>query len=76
MKKKVILSSIIGIGAVVCTAIAVCAIKRKNAKNLRKYEDYEDFDDYDWEYDEVDDGCIAPECGEWNKKHSPRKNCA
>jgi hypothetical protein len=63
MKKKVILSSIIGIGAVVCTAFAVCAIKRKNAKNLRKYEDYEDFDDYDWEYDEVDDGCIAPECG-------------
>jgi hypothetical protein len=63
MKKKVIISSIIGIGAVVCTAFAVCSIKRKNAKNLRKYEDCEDFDDYDWEYDEVDDGCIAPECG-------------
>jgi hypothetical protein len=62
MKKKVILSSIIGIGAVICTAFAVCSIKRKNAKNLRKYEDCEDFDDYDWEYDEVDDGCIAPEC--------------
>jgi hypothetical protein len=63
MKKKVIISSIIGIGAVVCTAFAVCSIKRKNAKNLRKYEDCEDFDDYDWEYDEVDDGCITPKCG-------------